>query len=109
MTNREQQQRHDSIRANVSHARLRRGKLFADEEQRYIEMLQDMDAMKDSFHLVDAVNGLTVASLSATITKLKPRSPISINISFVIIFKLRSRKPFIPIQGSRYRLRWKII
>lgn len=72
MTNREQQQRHDSIRASVSHARLRRGKLFADEEQRYIDMLNSMDSMNDSFHLVDAVNGLTVASLSATITKLKP-------------------------------------
>jgi replicative DNA helicase len=72
MTNREQQQRHDAIRAQVSHGRLRRGKLFADEEQRYIDMLKNMDGMTDSFHLVDAVNGLTVASLSATITKLKP-------------------------------------
>jgi len=77
MTNREQQQRHDAIRAQVSHGRLRRGKLFADEEQRYLEMLKAMDGMNESFHLVDAVNGLTVASLSATITKLKP------NIVFV--------------------------
>ena len=72
MTNREQQQRHDGIRAQVSHGRLRRGKLFQDEEQRYIDMLKDMDQMKHSFHLVDAVNGLTVASLSASISKLKP-------------------------------------
>lgn len=72
MTNREIQQRHDSIRAQVSHGRLRRGKLFADEETRYVDMLKKMDAMQNSFHLVDAVNGLTVASLSATISKLKP-------------------------------------
>jgi replicative DNA helicase len=72
MTNREQQQRHDSIRAQVSHGRLRRGKLFQDEETRYMDMLKGMDGMKESFHLVDAVNGLTVASLSAKISKLQP-------------------------------------
>jgi replicative DNA helicase len=72
MTNREQQQRHDGIRAQISHGRLRRGKLFQDEEARYMDMLKDMDQMTNPFHLVDAVNGLTVASLSATISKLKP-------------------------------------
>jgi replicative DNA helicase len=72
MTNREIQQRHDSIRAQVSHGRLRRGKLFAEEETRYQDMLKNMSTMSNSFHLVDAVNGLTVASLSATISKLKP-------------------------------------
>lgn len=72
MTNREIQQRHDAMRAQVSHGRLRRGKLFDEEEQRYLAMLQAMDKMTNSFHLVDAVNGLTVASLSATISKNKP-------------------------------------
>jgi len=77
MTNREVQQRHDAMRAQVSHGRLRRGKLFDEEEQRYIAMLKSMDVMTQPFHLVDAVNGLTVASLSATISKLQP------NIVFV--------------------------
>ena len=72
MTNREQQQRHDAMRSQISHGRLRRGKLFADEETRYMDMLKGMDQMPQPFHLVDAVNGLTVASLSATISKLKP-------------------------------------
>jgi replicative DNA helicase len=72
MTNREIQQRHDSIRAQISHGRLRRGKLFQDEEARYMDMLKDMETMTNREYLVDAVNGLTVASLSATISKLKP-------------------------------------
>ena len=72
MTNREQQQRHDAMRAQVSHGRLRRGKMLQDEEARYLDMLKDMGQMQTPFHLVDAVNGLTVASLSATISKLKP-------------------------------------
>ena len=72
MTNREQQQRHDAMRAQVSHGRMRRGKMFQDEEARYADMLKNMGQMQIPFHLVDAVNGLTVASLSATISKLKP-------------------------------------
>ena len=72
MTNREIQQRHDSIRAQISHGRLRRGKLFAEEETRYMGMLTGMEQMENREYLVDAVNGLTVASLSATISKLKP-------------------------------------
>lgn len=71
MSNREQSQRHDAIRAHISSARLRRGKLNATEEQRYSDLLE---TMKDEhpFHLVDAVNGLTIDSLVAKGEQLNP-------------------------------------
>ena len=76
MNNHEQQRRHDAMRAKISHDRLRRGKLTAKEEVKYQDMLQQFSG-KDSFHLVDAVNGMTVSALSAKIDQLKP------NIVFV--------------------------
>jgi replicative DNA helicase len=71
MNNHEQSQRHDSMRAHVSNARLRRGKLQTTEEDRYLDML---DYMKQAhpFHLVDAVNGLTIDSLMAKAEQLNP-------------------------------------
>jgi RecA/RadA recombinase len=71
MNNHEQSQRHDSMRAHISNGRLRRGKLESSEENRYIKML---DYMKQAhpFHLVDAINGLTVDSLMAKAEQLKP-------------------------------------
>jgi replicative DNA helicase len=71
MNNKEQQQRHDSIRANISHTRLRRGKLTPAEDARYVSSLNKIETMQ-SFHLVDAVNGLTVSSLAAKIQQTKP-------------------------------------
>jgi len=71
MNNKEQQQRHDSIRANISHTRLRRGKLTPAEDARYVSSLNKIENMQ-SFHLVDAVNGLTVSSLAAKIQQTKP-------------------------------------
>lgn len=71
MSNREQSQRHDAMRAHISSARLRRGKLNTTEEQRYQDLLE---TMKDEhpFHLVDAVNGLTIDSLVAKGEQLNP-------------------------------------
>lgn len=71
MNNHEQSQRHNSMRAHISNARLRRGKLEKDEEQRFGDML---DKMKEShpFHLVDAINGLTIDSLLAKAEQLNP-------------------------------------
>ena len=71
MNNHEQQQRHDSMRAHLDHSRLRRGKLSPTEDARYIEMLDRMETMHP-FHLVDAVNGITVSALAAKIEHLKP-------------------------------------
>jgi replicative DNA helicase len=71
MNNHEQQQRHDAMRAHISHGRLRRGKLLPEEETRYIDTLNEMEK-QHSFHLVDAVNGITVSALSAKIEQCKP-------------------------------------
>ena len=71
MNNHEQQQRHDAMRAHISHGRLRRGKLLPEEETRYIDTLNEMEK-EQSFHLVDAVNGITVSALSAKIEQSKP-------------------------------------
>lgn len=71
MNNHEQQQRHDAMRANISHGRLRRGKLLPAEEKRYIDVLNAMEN-EHSFHLVDAVNGITVSALAAKIEQTKP-------------------------------------
>jgi replicative DNA helicase len=71
MNNHEQQQRHDAMRANISHGRLRRGKLLPAEEDRYIDILNKMET-EPSFHLIDAVNGITVSSLAAKIEQTKP-------------------------------------
>lgn len=71
MNNHEQQQRHDAMRANISHGRLRRGKLLPAEENRYIDILNTMEK-EQSFHLVDAVHGITVSALSAKIEQTKP-------------------------------------
>ena len=71
MNNHEQQQRHDAMRAHVDHGLLRRGKLTQEQEDRYIDMLNEMETMHP-FHLVDAVNGITVSALSAKIEQCKP-------------------------------------
>jgi len=71
MNNHEQSQRHDSMRAHVSNGRLRRGKLNSTEETRLLKLYDDMKT-EHPFHLVDAVNGLTVDSLVAKAEQLKP-------------------------------------
>ena len=71
MNNHEQQQRHDAMRSHVDHGRLRRGKLTPKETNRYIDMLNEMEKLHP-FHLVDAVNGITVSALAAKIEQLKP-------------------------------------
>jgi len=71
MTNHEQAQRYLSMTAHISNANLRRGKLKADEEDR---LLAQLDKLKDAhpFHLVDAINGLTIDALLAKAEQLKP-------------------------------------
>jgi hypothetical protein len=71
MNNHEQSQRHDSMRAHVSNSRYRQGKLKKDELARVTQMMDTVKQMKP-FHLVDAINGLTIDSLMATAEQLKP-------------------------------------
>jgi hypothetical protein len=71
MTNNEQAQRYLSMTSHISNSNLRRGKLSPDEEDKLIAQL---DKLKESkpFHLVDAVNGLTIDSLLAKAEQLNP-------------------------------------
>jgi replicative DNA helicase len=71
MNNHEQAQRADAMRAHISSARLRRGSLSTAEEVRYTKMLSNLKTQKP-FHLVDAVNGLTIDSLVAKCEQLTP-------------------------------------
>lgn len=71
MNNNEQSLRHDAMRANISTARLRQGQLNPDEMVRYQDLLTAMKS-EHPFHLVDAVNGLTVDALLAKAEQLKP-------------------------------------
>jgi len=71
MNNHEQSQRHDSMRAHLNHNDLRRGVLSDSEIKRYKAMLA-AQATEHPFHLVDAVNGLTIDALLAKADQLKP-------------------------------------
>lgn len=71
MSNLEQQNRHDSMRANISHARLTRGTLKTSEEVRYRKSLEAMSKMKP-FYLSDSVSAMSVSTISAKIEKLQP-------------------------------------
>lgn len=72
MSNLEQQQRYDSMRANISHTRLTRGSLNTDETERYKKMLKRTSAMENKFVLTDSVTGMSVSALAAKVNALKP-------------------------------------
>lgn len=71
MSNMEQQRRHDSMRAHISHGRLIRGALTPLEEARYQKTLAHMDGMHN-FYLTDSVTASTITGLSLKIEKLQP-------------------------------------
>lgn len=71
MNNHEQSQRYLAMTSNISSTRFRNGKLRADEEDRLLKRLDDLKEEKP-FHLIDAVNGLTIDSLMAKAEQLNP-------------------------------------
>jgi hypothetical protein len=71
MNNHEQTQRYLSLSSHISNARFRRGKLQTAEEDRLLKRLDDLKTEKP-FHLVDAVNGLTIDALMAKAEQLNP-------------------------------------
>jgi len=72
MTNREQQNRYDSMRALVSHNRLISGTLNKEEEKRFQDALLAMADDPTNFWLVDAAHGITVSSIQSKIQTLNP-------------------------------------
>lgn len=71
MSNVEQQQRFDAMVSRVSHNRLRRGLLTAQEEERYFAALQALES-RPPFILTDSAAGITVSGLAAKISKHEP-------------------------------------
>jgi KaiC/GvpD/RAD55 family RecA-like ATPase len=71
MNNHEQTQRYLSMSAHISNSRLRRGKLQNAEEDRLINLIDNLKE-QHPFHFVDAINGLTIDSLLAKAEQLKP-------------------------------------
>lgn len=76
MNNHEQSQRYLAMTAHLNSTDYRVGKLKADEEDRLLKRLDDLKT-EQPFHLVDAVNGLTIDALMAKVEQLNP------NIVFV--------------------------
>lgn len=65
------EQRHDAIRAKISHSRLRGGSLEPDEEDRFRDMLADLPG-RPTFTIADAASGSTISALRTKIDKLVP-------------------------------------
>lgn len=72
MTNREQQNRYDAMRARVSHNRLIAGSLTKEEEERYKSTLEEMAEDTTNFWLVDSAHGLTVSAIHSKVQTLQP-------------------------------------
>jgi len=72
MTNTEQVNRYDSMRAGISHHRLRTGTLTADEEKRYKAALSDMESDQHRFWLADSSGVATVSMVTSKIQMLQP-------------------------------------
>lgn len=72
MSNYEQRERHDAMRAKISYQRFRRGNLNPGEKVRYKKMLQDMKGYTNSFVLSESRSGSTVSEIAAKIDRNKP-------------------------------------
>lgn len=69
MTNEEQEERHDAIRAHVSHKRLRDGNLSADEFAALERMSRRLEAMPPMIFSEDADSSLTVSGIASQVDK----------------------------------------
>jgi replicative DNA helicase len=72
MSNEEQEERHDAIRAGVSHKKLRDGTLSADDYRELEKMTRRMEAMPPMVFTADASSTSTLSGISALVEKYKP-------------------------------------
>jgi replicative DNA helicase len=72
MTNIEQQHRYDSMRARISHARLRTGQLTVEEESRYQAKLRSLEDYPQKFWLSDAGRASTISTIVSKIQLHRP-------------------------------------
>jgi replicative DNA helicase len=72
MTNEEQKLRYYSIRARISHHRLRTGTLTPEEESRFYQKMDSIQNMESEMWFVDSANGVTVSSIASKAQNFKP-------------------------------------
>lgn len=72
MSNAEQLNRYDAMRALISHHRLLTGTLTQEEESRYQRILKNLDETAHKFWLVDSAAGQTVSGIASKIQTLQP-------------------------------------
>jgi replicative DNA helicase len=72
MSNDEQAERHDAIRAGISHTKLRHGSLDSDEFKTLEKMTKRMELMPPMMFTADATSSSTLSGVSALIEKYQP-------------------------------------
>lgn len=72
MSNEEQEERHDAIRAGVSHKALRDGTLSADDFREMERMMRRLESMPSMTFTADPSSTSTLSGIAAMIDKYKP-------------------------------------
>jgi replicative DNA helicase len=72
MSNEEQEERYDAIRAGISHARLRNGTLKKAEWDKLERALREMENMPSFFLSSDSMNATTLTGVEAKVDSLRP-------------------------------------
>jgi replicative DNA helicase len=72
MSNEEQEERHDSIRAGVSHNAVLHGRLKAEDYQKLEAMSRRLESMPDMIFSADSTSTSTLSGVAALIDKYKP-------------------------------------
>lgn len=72
MSNEEQEERHDAIRAEVSHKKLREGRLSMDEMRKLEKMARRLDSMPPMIFSEDANSTLTLSGVASQVQQHKP-------------------------------------
>ncbi len=72
MSNDEQAERHDAIRAGISHSKLRDGELHADDFQKVEKMTRRLESMPAMIFTADTASASTLSGIAALVDKYKP-------------------------------------
>jgi replicative DNA helicase len=72
MSNEEQEERFDAIRAGISHARLRNGTLKKTEWDKLERALRELEAMPSFFLSSDSMNATTLTGVQSKIDAIRP-------------------------------------
>jgi replicative DNA helicase len=72
MSNEEQEERHDAIRAGVSHSRLRDGRLAREDMAKVDKMMRRLESMPPMVFTADITSSSTLSGISALVEKYEP-------------------------------------